>query len=99
MAYAPGTNDVIDAANKAFWTPAGDVNGNGIAAFDVVARDDDGAESVGPVGVTVDVTAINDQLGATLFNQTQTIPKAIRSSPSMTSSSPMSTPVRSLPRP
>ena len=69
-AFAVGTNDVIDASHHAYWTPAGDANGSGLAAFTVVARDDDGAESVTPITATVDVSAINDQLVATNLNQT-----------------------------
>lgn len=58
-AWAAGTNDTIDATNHAWWTPAQDANGT-LNAFDVVARDNLGAESTGPVTAQIAVTAQND---------------------------------------
>ena len=53
------TNNTIDATHQAFWTPATDANGT-LNAFAVVARDNNGGESLTPVHVTVDVTPVND---------------------------------------
>ncbi len=61
-AWAANTNDLINAANKAFWTPDTDANGS-LNAFTVVAKDDGGAESASPVQVVVDVTASDDAPG------------------------------------
>ena len=58
-AFAAGSNDTIDATNKAFWTPAQDANGT-LDAFAVVAQDDSGATSTTPVTAQVSVTAVND---------------------------------------
>ncbi|OMG63056.1 hypothetical protein AUR61_014865 [Stutzerimonas balearica] len=58
-AWNPGTNDVIDATKKAYWTPAGNANGT-LNAFKVVARDSDGLKSASPVQAQVAVTAVND---------------------------------------
>ncbi len=69
-AWAAGTNDVIDATRKAWWTPATDAEG-ALAAFTVRARDDDGLVSATAVAVSVDVTGVNDQLTATNVTQTQ----------------------------
>ncbi len=54
--------DTINATNKAYWTPAENVNGDSVAAFEVVAIDDNGAASTTPVSVTahVKVKDIND---------------------------------------
>lgn len=64
-AWNPGTNDVIDATHKAYWTPAVNANNteNGntaINAFDVKARDTDGLLSSTAVTAKVNVTAVND---------------------------------------
>ena len=58
-AFAAGSNDTIDAAKKAFWTPAQDANGT-LNAFAVVAEDNSGATSTTPVTAQVSVTAVND---------------------------------------
>jgi len=58
-AWAVNSNDVIDATNKAFWTPAKDANGN-LNAFTVVARDAEGSVSATPVQAVVSVTPVND---------------------------------------
>ena len=58
-AFAAGTNDTIDGANKAYWTAAQDANGTR-DAFTVVASDDGGLESATPVQVRVSVTPAND---------------------------------------
>ena len=62
-AFAVGSNDTINAANSAYWTPAPGANGT-LNAFAVVAEDDAGAESITPVTATVAVAAypvVNDQ--------------------------------------
>ncbi|WP_395685071.1 beta strand repeat-containing protein [Caenimonas koreensis] len=53
-AWAPGTNDVVDATHLAFWTPPKDTNGT-LDAFTVVALDNGGATSA-PPAVQVQVT-------------------------------------------
>ncbi|MCP3912131.1 MAG: hypothetical protein GY713_14375, partial [Actinomycetia bacterium] len=53
--FAAGSNDTVDASNKAYWTPATNASGT-LNAFTVKAKDDDGALSVSPVQTTVDVT-------------------------------------------
>lgn len=58
-AWASGSNDTIDATNKAFWTPAAHANGN-LNAFTVVAEDDAGGESASAVQVVVETAAVND---------------------------------------
>ena len=58
--WAPGTNDGILSGINAYWTPAANANGDGLAAFTVVARDNDGAVSSTPVPVTVDGTPVAD---------------------------------------
>ncbi len=52
-------NNTIDATHHAWWTPAANANGT-LDAFGVVARDNDGAESITPVNVTVAVTPVKD---------------------------------------
>jgi len=62
-AWNPANNTTISGATKAFWTPATDVNGDGLSAFTVVARDNGGnggLVSSTPVAVTVDVTPVAD---------------------------------------
>ena len=62
-AFAAGSNDTINAANNAYWTPAPGANGT-LNAFAVVAEDDAGAESITPVTAAVAVAAnpvVNDQ--------------------------------------
>ncbi|MEQ9407984.1 MAG: cadherin domain-containing protein [Fuerstiella sp.] len=66
-AWAAGTNDTIDATNHAYWTPAADVNGTQ-NAFDVVAEDDQGAESSGNITAQVAVTSVNDAPTLTGFS-------------------------------
>ncbi|TLU81707.1 MAG: hypothetical protein FDX30_12260, partial [Chlorobium sp.] len=56
-AYDALTNNTIDAAHKAFWTPAADAEGT-LAAFTVVAQDNDGAQSSTPVQATVSIFPI-----------------------------------------
>ncbi|MEX0744915.1 MAG: DUF4347 domain-containing protein, partial [Phycisphaeraceae bacterium] len=58
-AWAVGSNDTIDAANNAYWTPASDANG-ALNAFTAVAKDNNGAESAAPVQAQVGVTPVND---------------------------------------
>ncbi len=57
--WAAGSNDIIDATNNAYWTPANDANGT-LNAFTAVARDNSGAESGTAVQAQVTVTAVND---------------------------------------
>ena len=60
-AWAAGSNDTIDASNKAFWTPASNANdASGLNAFTVVAEDNAGAESASAVQVVVETAAVND---------------------------------------
>ncbi|MCB1800626.1 MAG: tandem-95 repeat protein [Gammaproteobacteria bacterium] len=59
VAWQVGVNDVIESGKNAYWTPAADANGT-LDAFNLVARDDDGAESVGPVTAQVSVASVND---------------------------------------
>ena len=58
-AYDAATNNRIDAAQHAYWTPDEHANGE-LGAFSVVAVDDAGEESPTPVEATVSVTAVND---------------------------------------
>lgn len=60
-AYAPTTNDQVNGTSNAYWTPALNVNGLGIAAMEVVAIDNEGGVSAtAGVLARVDVTAVND---------------------------------------
>ena len=65
--WAPGTNDGILSGINAYWTPAANANGDGLAAFTVVALDNDGAVSSSPVTVTVDGTPVADSAQITGF--------------------------------
>ncbi len=58
-AWSAGVNDTITAADRAYWTPASNATGTQ-TAFEVVALDDDGAESSSNVAVTVSVSDVND---------------------------------------
>ena len=58
-AWAAGLNDTLNATTHAYWTPDPHANGT-LGAFEVVAQDDDGAESAMPVAVQVTVNPIND---------------------------------------
>ena len=71
-AFAVGTNDVIDSANHAFWTPALNANGAALSAFTVVARDAAGNVSASPLQVASDVTAVNDPPVASASSVTTT---------------------------
>ncbi|MEI6651370.1 MAG: FG-GAP-like repeat-containing protein [Chlorobiaceae bacterium] len=53
------SNNTIDATHHAWWRPAANANG-ALDAFSVVARDNDGAESIIPVNVTVEITPVQD---------------------------------------
>mgnify|MGYP000085152518 CR=1 FL=1 len=53
------SNNLVNATNKAYWTPGSHDNGN-LNAFTVVAVDNEGAESVTPVQVVVNAAAVND---------------------------------------
>jgi Ca2+-binding RTX toxin-like protein/methionine-rich copper-binding protein CopC len=53
------SNNTIDATHHAWWRPAANANGT-LDAFYVVARDNDGAESIIPVNVTVEITPVQD---------------------------------------
>ena len=50
------TNNIIDATHQGFWTPASAVYGS-LNGFTVVAKDNDGLESINPVQIKVDVNA------------------------------------------
>lgn len=52
-------NNIIDAVNNAYWTPATDVDGVQ-NAFTVIAEDDLGAESTGEVQATVKVNDVTN---------------------------------------
>ena len=56
--FVSGTNDQINAGTNAYWTPDGGIFGNDLDAFSVVAKDDDGLESLIPVTVTADVVEL-----------------------------------------
>ena len=58
-AWVAGTNDTINATNKAYWMGALNANG-ALNAFTVVAQDNGGLVSTTPVQVQVSVTAVND---------------------------------------
>ncbi|MFT6865638.1 MAG: VCBS repeat-containing protein, partial [Cyclobacteriaceae bacterium] len=58
-AFSPGTNDIIQLGSKAFWTPPANQSGT-LSAFEIVAKDDEGFESVGNVIVPVIVEEVND---------------------------------------
>ncbi|MCF3596512.1 VCBS repeat-containing protein [Planktothrix agardhii 1032] len=58
-AWVAGSNDTIDATQKAYWTPDANVNGT-VNAVQVVAKDNDGLQSPTPVTAQVTVTAVND---------------------------------------
>ncbi len=64
-AFSMGINDTVNATNKAFWTPDTDVIGTE-NAFELVAVDNDNAESVPAVSTTVNV--VNEQPTLTLFD-------------------------------
>ena len=68
-AWAAGSNDTLDALSNAYWTPDSDANGT-LNAFEVVAEDDDGAESATNVIVQVTVNPINDAPTATNLTST-----------------------------
>ena len=57
--WATGTNDVIDSAHAAYWTPAANANGT-LNAFSVVAKDSKGYESLTSIPVTINMTAVID---------------------------------------
>ncbi|MBV5311377.1 cadherin-like domain-containing protein, partial [Chromatium okenii] len=57
-AWAAGSNDVVDATHRAYWTPATKESGL-LDAFTVVAKDTHGAKSDTPCQVQVQVTPIN----------------------------------------
>jgi hypothetical protein len=58
-AFAAGTNDTIDAATNAYWTPPAGASGT-LDVFAVTAADNDGAESAGGATARVSVTAATD---------------------------------------
>jgi len=59
MAWNATTNNTVDAARNAYWTPAANANGT-LGAFTVAAKDDSAAESVTAIRATVAVTPVND---------------------------------------
>lgn len=73
LVFVAYTSQVIDGSDILRWTPAANVNGSNLDAFDVEAIDDGtpgSATSVASVQVSVDVTAVNDQPTATGSNVT-----------------------------
>ncbi len=60
-AFAPSTNDLIDATHNAYWTPYLNQNGT-LNAFMVKAKDNDGALSATAVQVQVNVTATEPEI-------------------------------------
>ena len=66
------TNNIINVANHAYWTPATNVNGI-LNAFAVVARDNSGLESVINVQAEVTVIPVNDAPTLTGFSGTVAI--------------------------
>ena len=68
-AWVAGSNDTLNATTHAYWTPALAANGT-LSAFEVVAKDNDGAESLVNVQVEVEVTSVNNAptLGGGPFN-------------------------------
>jgi Ca2+-binding RTX toxin-like protein len=58
-AYDLLTNNIVDSAHQAYWTPAANQNGT-LNAFAVVARDNSGAESLTAILASVSVTPVND---------------------------------------
>ena len=57
--YNGWKNNTIDATHRAYWSPAGNLNGT-MNAFAVVAKDNSGLESALPVQATVTVTPVSD---------------------------------------
>ncbi len=55
--FSIGTNDTVDAANNAYWTPANSASGE-VNAFTVVAEDSDNAESISAIQATVTVSSL-----------------------------------------
>ncbi|ACD91184.1 Hemolysin-type calcium-binding region [Chlorobium limicola DSM 245] len=58
-AYDATTNNTVDATHHAYWTPESNANGT-LEAFEAVAKDNEGAESVPAVPVSVSVNAVYD---------------------------------------
>jgi alpha-tubulin suppressor-like RCC1 family protein len=61
--WTAGTNDRITPTQNAYWTAASNAYGTGanaITAFTVTALDNSNGESITPIAVKVDVTAVND---------------------------------------
>ena len=58
-AWVADSNDTLNATTHAYWTPDPHANGT-LDAFEVVAQDDDGAESATNVTAQVTVNPIND---------------------------------------
>ena len=61
-------NNIIDANNNAYWTPAANTFGSNQPAFDVLARDNNNALSSNTFAAEVDVTDINDIPTITSFS-------------------------------
>ena len=58
-AWVAGSNDTLNATTNAYWIPALTANGT-LNAFEVVAEDNNGAESLTNVQVQVTVTSVNN---------------------------------------
>ena len=76
-AWAAGSNDIVDAAHLAYWTPATNANGT-LNAFTAVAKDNDGLLSATAIQAKVAVTAVND--APTLTASLQPLPVATKTS-------------------
>ncbi len=59
-AWIAGSNDTLNATTNGYWTPDGGANGI-LNAFEVVALDNGGSESVTNVTVQVTVNLVNDE--------------------------------------
>lgn len=78
--YIPGANDVIDAANRAYWTPPDNAHG-ALNAMRVVARDNDLGVSTRSATAWVDVASVNDWPIAVADRTTVVADSALKVSP------------------
>ncbi len=69
-AWNATTNNTVDAAHQAYWTPAANANGT-LNMFTVVAKDNGGLQSAPAIQATAAVTAVNDApTGTVVINDT-----------------------------
>ncbi|MEQ8549111.1 MAG: hypothetical protein RIC03_14455 [Cyclobacteriaceae bacterium] len=64
-AFSQSGNALINASNNAYWTPATNATGASIAAFEVIAQDNNGGKSSQNVAVNLSVSAASIWNGAT----------------------------------